>query len=132
MFDYRSNSNEFIKKSSKLLNNVFKQNYENSFLIDNLINDLYEELLKLVPKKIAVSASVNSKDSFKYFLNYSIEDITLILKNNNDNWSLCYIVNASYLDNGNKLLQDTSNLSENIMIINLKDFYEKNVKKYYH
>ena len=132
MFDYRSNSNEFIKKSSKLLNNVFKQNYENSFLIDNLINDLYEELLKLVPKKIAVSASVNSKDSFKYFLNYSIEDITLILKNNNDNWSLCYIVNASYLDNGNKLLQDTSNLGENIMIINLKDFYEKNVKKYYH
>ena len=132
MFDYRSNSNEFIKKSSKLLNNVFKQNYENSFLIDNLINDLYEELLKLVPKKIAVSASVNSKDSFKYFLNYSIEDITLILKNNNDNWSLCYIVNASYLDNSNKLLQDTSNLGENIMIINLKDFYEKNVKKYYH
>ena len=132
MFDYSNNSNDLIKKSSKFLNNVFKQKHKNNFLLDNLISELYLRLLNLVPERIAVAASIHSRDSFEYFLNYSIEDIKLILKNNNTNWSLCYKVNPSYVDNNNKLDQNTNTVDANVIVINLKDFYEKNVKKYYH
>ena len=132
MFDYRNNSYGFIKKSSKSFNNISKKSYSNSFLLDSLISDLYEGLLKLVPERIAIVASINSRNSFEYFLYYRIEDIKLTLKNNNYNWSLCYKVNASYLDTKNKPEQSTEILDANIIIISLKDFYLKNVKKYYH
>ncbi len=132
MFDYSNSSNRFIKKNSKLFNNIFKQNYRNNFLLDNLISDLYEGLLNLVPERIAAAASINSRDSFEYFSYYSVEDIRLILNNINDNWSICYQVNPSYLDTKKKLNQNTNTVNANVIVINLKEFYEKHVKKYYH
>ena len=131
MFNYSNNSKELINKNFKFLNNISKHNYKNNFLLDNLIGDLYKILISLVPDRIAVVASINSKDSFEYFLDYSIEDIRLILKKNNNNWSLRYKVYPSYLDAKNKLDKNSNTFGTDIIIINLKDFYEKNVKKYY-
>ena len=124
-------SDEFIKRGTKLLNNISKQNNNNIFLLDNLINDLYLDLLKIVPKNISRSASINSKNTFEYFLDCSTEEIKLILKENNKSWSLHYIVYPSYLDEKQKLNNNIGALEADIKVINLKDFYEKNVKKYY-
>ena len=130
MHTYTNNSKGIDKKNSKLLNNISKQNNRNSFLLDNLISDLYACLTNLVPEKIALAASVNSRDAFEYFLDYSIEDIKLILKNNNKNWILFYKVYPTYLDAKNKI-NNRSSLYADETMINLKDFYEKNIKKYY-
>ena len=131
MLDYNNNTKGFFKKNSKLLNKISKQNTRNSFLLDNLTSDLYTFLLKLFPEKIALVASINSRDSFEYFLDYNIEDIKLILKNKNNSWSLCYKVYPSYLNVKNKIEKNSSILDVDATVISLKDFYEKNVKKYY-
>ena len=131
MLDYNNNTKGFFKKKSKLLNKISKQNNRNSFLLDNLTNDLYTSLLNLFPEKIALAASINSRDSFEYFLDYNIEDIKLILKNKNNSWSLCYKVYPSYLNVKNKIEKNSSILDVDVAVISLKDFYEKNVKKYY-
>ena len=131
MLDYNNNTKGFFKRNSKLLNKISKQNTRNSFLLDNLTSDLYTFLLKLFPEKIALVASINSRDSFEYFLDYNIEDIKLILKNKNNTWSLCYKVYPSYLNVKNKVNKSSSILDVDVTVINLKDFYEKNVKKYY-
>ena len=131
MLDYNNNTKGFFKRNSKLLNKISKQNTRNSFLLDNLTSDLYTFLLKLFPEKIALVASINSRDSFEYFLDYNIEDIKLILKNKNNSWSLCYKVYPSYLNVKNKANKSSSILDVDVTVINLKDFYEKNIKKYY-
>ena len=131
MLDYNNNTKGFFKKNSKLLNKISKQNTRNSFLLDNLTSDLYTFLLKLFPEKIALVASINSRDSFEYFLDYNIEDIKLILKNKNNTWSLCYKVYPSYLNVQHKANKSSSILDVDVTVINLKDFYEKNIKKYY-
>ena len=131
MLDYNNNTKGFFKRNSKLLNKISKQNTRNSFLLDNLTSDLYTFLLKLFPEKIALVASINSRDSFEYFLDYNIEDIKLILKNKNNSWSLCYKVYPSYLNVKNKIEKNSSILDVDATVISLKDFYEKNVKKYY-
>ena len=131
MLDYNNNTKGFFKKKSKLLNKISKQNNRNSFLLDNLTNDLYTSLLNLFPEKIALAASINSRDSFEYFLDYNIEDIKLILKNKNNTWSLCYKVYPSYLNVKHKANKSSSILDVDVTVINLKDFYEKNIKKYY-
>ena len=131
MLDHNDNNKGFFKKNSKLLNKISKQNNRNSFLLDNLISDLYTFLLKLFPKKIAFAASINSRETFEYFLDYNIEDIKLILKNKNNTWSLCYKVYPSYLNVNNKIKNNSSILDADVTVINLKYFYEKNVKKYY-
>ena len=124
-------SKRSAKSSSKLLNNIFKQNNRNSYLLDTLIRDLYLDLLGMVPEKVARSASANSKNVFEYFLNYSTEDIKLILIENDCTWSLHYKVCPSYLDEKQKLNSLEKSLDLDAREINLKDFYEKNVKKYY-
>ena len=131
MLDYNNNTKGFFKKNSKLLNKISKQNNRNSFLLDNLTNDLYTSLLNLFPEKIALAASINSRDSFEYFLDFNIEDVKLILKNKNNTWSLCYKVYPSYLNIKNKGNKISSILNVDVTVINLKDFYEKNIKKYY-
>ena len=73
MLKHNNCSKKFLKKSSKLLNNSSIQNNRNSFLLDNLTSDLYSHLCKLVPEKIAFSAAINSRDTFEYFLEYSVE-----------------------------------------------------------
>ena len=128
---YHDSSKRSAKNSFKRLNNVFKQNNRNSYLLDNLISDLYLYLLRMVPEKIARAASTNSKNTFEYFLNYSTEDIKLILIENNNTWSLLYKVSSSYLDEKQKLNSLEKSLDLDAREINLKDFYEKNVKKYY-
>ena len=131
MLDYNNNTKGFFKRNSKLLNKISKQNTRNSFLLDNLTSDLYTFLLKLFPEKIALIASINSRDSFEYFIDYNTEDIKSILKYKNNTWSLCYKVYPSYLDVKNKIKDNSSTFDVNVKVINLKDFYEKNVKKYY-
>ena len=131
MLDYNNNTKGFFKKNSKLLNKISKQNNRNSFLLDNLTNDLYTSLLNLFPEKIALAASINSRDSFEYFLDFNIEDVKLILKNKNNTWSLCYKVYPSYLNIKNKGNKISSILNVDVTVINLKDFYEQNIKKYY-
>ena len=131
MLDHNDNNKGFFKKNSKLLNKISKQNNRNSFLLDNLISDLYTFLLKLFPKKIAYAASINSRETFEYFLDYNIEDIKLILKNKNNTWSLCYKVYPSYLNDNNKIKNNSSILDVDVTVINLKYFYENNLKKYY-
>ena len=129
MLNY-NNSERFLKNSPKLLNDIFKQSNRNNFLLDNLISGLYSDLLRIVPEKIARSASINSKNIFEYFLNYSTEEIKLILKENNYSWSLYYKVYPSYLDDKQKLNTNENSLDGSTKVINLKYFYEKNVKKY--
>ena len=131
MLDYNNNTKGFFKKNSKLLNKISKQTNRNSFILDNLISDLYTSLLNLFPKKIALAASINSRASFEYFLDYNIEDIELILKNKNNTWRLCYKVYPSYLNVKSEIKKNSSILDVDVTVINLKDFYEKNVKKYY-
>ena len=131
MFNYTNNSISFVKKKSKLLNNISKQNNRNSFLLDNLISDLYLFLLNVVPKNIALAASVNSRDAFEYFLDYSIQDMKLILKNSNETWTLFYKVYPSYINTMDKIKKFNSVSDADVTVINLKDFYEKNIKKYY-
>ena len=131
MLNYNNNTKRFFKKNSKLFNKISQQNNRHSFLLDNLTSDLYSFLLKLLPKKIAILASINSRDSFEYFVDYNTEDIKLILKYKNNTWSLCYKVYPSYLDVKNKTKDNSSTFDVNVTVINLKDFYEKNVKKYY-
>ena len=132
MLKYNNHSKKFVKKSSKLLNNISVQNNRNSFLLDNLISNLYSHLCSLVPEKIAFSAAINSKDTFEYFLEYSVEKTKLVLNRNNNIWSLCYKVYPSYLYNQHKF-KDNSNISHNDrIVVHLNDFFTENVKKYYH
>ncbi len=128
---YHDSSKRSAKNSSKCLNNIFKQNNRDSYLLDKLISDLYLDLLRMVPEKIARSASTNSKNTFEYFLNYSTEDIRLILIENNYTWSLHYKVCPSYLDEKQKLNSEKISLDLGVREISLKNFYKKNVKKYY-
>ena len=102
MLKHNNYSKKFMKKSSKLLNNISVQNNRNSFLLDNLISNLYSHLCSLVPEKIAFSAAINSRDTFEYFLDYSVEKTKLVLNCNNDAWSLCFRVFPSYLNDKNK------------------------------
>ena len=55
----------------------------------------------------------------------------LILKNSNENWTLFYKVYPSYINTMDKIKKFNSVSDADVTIINLKDFYEKNVKKYY-
>ena len=125
-------SKKFVKKSSKLLNNISIQNSRNSFLLDNLISNLYSHLCSLVPEKIAFSAAINSKDTFEYFLEYSVEKTTLVLNRNNNIWSLCYKVYPSYLYDQHKLKDNTNISHVDRIVVHLNDFFTENVKKYYH
>ena len=125
-------SKKFVKKSSKLLNNISVQNNRNSFLLDNLISNLYSHLCSLVPEKIAFSAAINSKDTFEYFLEYSVEKTKLVLNRNNNIWSLCYKVYPSYLYDQYKFKDNTNISNVDRIVVNLNDFFTKNVKKYYH
>ena len=125
-------SKKFVKKSSKLLNNISIQNSRNSFLLDNLISNLYSHLSSLVPEKIAFLAANNSRDTFEYFLEYSVEKTKLVLIRNNNVWSLCYKVYPSYLYDQYKF-KDNSNISHvDRIVVHLNDFFTNNVKKYYH
>ena len=125
-------SKKFVKKNSKLLNNISVQNNRNSFLLDNLVSNLYSHLSSLVPEKIAFSAAINSKDTFEYFLENSVEKTKLVLNRNNNIWSLCYKVYPSYLyDQQN--FKDNTNISHvDRIVVHLNDFFTENVKKYYH
>ena len=132
MLKYNNYSKKFVKKSSKLLNNISVQNNRNSFLLDNLISNLYSHLCSLVPEKIAFSAAINSKDTFEYFLEYSVEKTTLVLNRNNNIWSLCYKVYPSYLYDQQKFEDSITILYVNRIKVHLDNFFTKNVKKYYH
>ena len=132
MLKYNNYSKKFVKKSSKLLNNISVQNNRNSFLLDNLISNLYSYLTNLVPDKIAFSAAINSRDTFEYFLEYSVEKTTLVLNRNNNIWSLCYKVYPSYLYDQHKLKDNTNISHVDRIVVHLNDFFTENVKKYYH
>ena len=85
-----------------------------------------------IPEKIAFSAAINSKDTFEYFLEYSVEKTKLILYRYNNTWSLCYKVYPSYLYDKHEF-NDNTNISQvERIVVHLNDFYTKNVKKYYH
>ena len=126
------NSKKFVKKNSKLLNNISKQNNRNSFLLDNIIINLYLHLCSLVPEKIAFSAAINSRDTFEYFLEYSVEKTKLVLNRNNNTWSLCYKVYPYYLYDQHELNDNTNIPRVDRIVVHLNDFFTKNVKKYYH
>ena len=132
MIKHKDYSKKFVKQSPKLLNNISVQNNENSFLLDNLISDLYSHLSSLVPEKIAFSAAINSKDTFEYFLEYSVEKTKLVLNRNNNIWSLCYKVYPSYLYDQHKFKDNTNISHVDRIVLNLNDFFTENVKKYYH
>tara|TARA_A100001015_G_C14657787_1_gene581772 strand:- start:222 stop:620 length:399 start_codon:yes stop_codon:yes gene_type:complete len=132
MLKYNNYSKKFVKKSSELLNNISVQNNRNSFLLDNLISNLYSHLCSLVPEKIAFSAAINSRDTFEYFLEYSVEKTTLVLNRNNNVWSLCYKVYPSYLYDQQKFEDNITILYVNRINVHLDNFFTKNVKKYYH
>ena len=132
MLKYNNYLKKFVKKNSKLINNVSVQNNRNSFLLDNLISNLYSHLCSLVPEKIAFSAAINSKDTFEYFLEYSVEKTKLILNRNNNIWSLCYKVYPSYLYDQHKLKDNTKIAHVDRIVVHLNDFFTENVKKYYH
>ena len=132
MLKNNNNSKNFMKKSSKLLNYISVQNNRNSFLLDNLISNLYSHLCSLVPEKIAFSAAINSKDTFEYFLEYSVEKTKLVLNRNNNTWSLCYKVYPSYLYDKHEFNDDTNISQVERIVVYLNDFFTKNVKKYYH
>ena len=132
MLKHNNYSKKFMKKSSKLLNNISVQNNRNSFLLDNLIINLYSYLCSLVPEKIAFSAAINSKDAFEYFLEYNAEKTKLVLNRNNNVWSLCYKVYPSYLDDQHKFKGSTNISHVDRIVVHLNDFFTKNVKKYYH
>ena len=132
MLKHNNYSKKFLKKGSKLLNNISVQNNRNSFLLDNLIINLYSHLCSLVPEKIAFSAAINSKDTFEYFLEYSVEKTKLVLNRNNNTWSLCYKVYPAYLYDKHEF-NDNKNISQfDTIVVHLNDFFTKNVKKYYH
>ena len=122
-------SKDYVKKS-KLLSNISKQHNKNGFLLNNLIGELYSQLVNIVPEKIARSASLNSRDAFEYFLDYKLEGIKLIVKQYHTSWSLCYKVYPSYLNykKKNKMYEIIN--EKNKIIINLGYFYKKRVKKY--
>ena len=126
------NYKKFVKKNSKLLNNISVQNNRNSFLLDNLISKLYSHLCSLVPEKIAFSAAINSKDTFEYFLEHSVENIKLVLNRNDNTWSLCYKVYPSYLYDKHEFNDNTNISHVDRIVVHLNDFFTKNVKKYYH
>ena len=126
-----NNSKKFVKKSSKLLNKISVQNNRNSFLLDNLISNLYLHLTSLVPKKIAFSAAINSRDTFEYFLDYSVEKTKLVLIYKNNIWSLCYKVYPSYLYDQHKYKNNRKIANVDRIVLHLNDFFTKNVKKYY-
>ena len=132
MLKHNNYSKKFVKKSFKLLNNISFQNNRNSFLLDNLISNLYSQLCVLVPEKIAFSAAINSRDTFEYFLEYGVEKTTLVLNNNNNIWSLCYSVYPSYLHDQCKFKDNTNIAHVDRILVHLNDFFKKNVKKYYH
>ena len=127
-----NNSNKFVKKRFKLLNSISMQNNRNSFLLDNLISNLYLHLCSLVPEKIAFSAAINSRDTFKYFLEYSVENTKLVLNCNNNNWSLCYKVYPSYIYDKHEFNDNTIFSEVDRIVVHLNNFFTKNVKKYYH
>ena len=132
MLKHNNYSKKFLKKNSKLLNNISVQNNKNSFLLDNLISNLYSHLCSLIPKKIAFSAAISSRDAFEYFLKYNVEKTTLVLNRNNNVWSLCYKVYPSYLYDKHKF-KDNANISHVDRIeVHLNNFFAENVKKYYH
>ena len=131
MQNYNSNSKRTSTKSSKLTNSISRHSSTNNFLLDNLISDLYSYLINLVPARIAHSASINSRDTFEYFLDYNIEKIQLIIKKNNNYWNLSYRVDPSYLDTNLDIENNYNISSKDIVVINLKDFYESKVKRYY-
>ena len=99
--------------------------------MDNLTSDLYSHLCKLVPEKIAFSAAINSRDTFEYFLDYSVEKTKLVLNCNNDVWSLCYRVFPSYLYDKNKFKNNKNISHVDRIVVHLNDFFKKNAKKYY-
>ena len=132
MFKHNNYSKKFVKKSPKLLNNISLQNNRNIFLLDNLISNLYSHLCSLVPEKIAFSAAINSKDTFEYFLEYSVEKTKLVLNRNNNVWSLCYKVYPSYLYDQQKFKDNTNISHVDRIVVHLNDFFTENVKKYYH
>ena len=132
MLKYNNHSKKFVKKSSKLLNNISVQNNRNSFLLDNLISNLYSHLSSLVPEKVAFSAAINSRDTFEYFLEYRVEKTTLVLKHNNNVWRLCYKVYPSYLYDQHEFNDNTNISHVDRIVVHLNDFFTKNVKKYYH
>tara|TARA_B100001248_G_scaffold200272_1_gene154533 strand:+ start:275 stop:673 length:399 start_codon:yes stop_codon:yes gene_type:complete len=132
MLKHNNYSKKFLKKGSKLLNNISVQNNRNSFLLDNLIINLYSYLNSLVPEKIAFSAAINSKDAFEYFLEYKAEKTKLVLNRNNNTWSLCYKVYPSYLYDQHEFNDNTSVSHVDRIVVHLNDFFTKNVKKYHH
>ena len=125
-------SKKLVKKNSNLLNNISVQTNRNSFLLDNLVSNLYSHLCSLVPEKIAFSAAINSRDAFEYFLEYSVEKTKLVLNRNDDIWSLCYKVYPSYLYDQHKFTDNTNISHVDRIVVHLNDFFTKNVKKYYH
>ena len=132
MLKHNNYSKKFLKKNSKLLNNISIQNNRNSFLLDNLISNLYSHLCTLVPEKIAFSAAINTKDTFEYFLENSVENIKLVLNHNDNTWSLCYEVYPSYLYDQKEFNGNINILHVDRIVVHLNDFFTKNVKKYYH
>ena len=132
MLKHNNYSKKLVKKNSKLLNNISVRNNRNSFLLDNLISNLYLYLTSLVPEKIALSAAINSRDTFKYFLEYRVEKTTLVLNRNNNVWSLCYKVYPSYLYDQQKFKDNTNIFHVNRIVVHLNDSFTENVKKYYH
>ena len=132
MLKHNNYSKKFLKKGSKPLNNISVQNNRNSFLLDNLIINLYSYLCSIVPEKIAFSAAINSKDAFEYFLEYNAEKTKLVLNRNNNTWNLCYKVYPSYLYDQHEFNDNTNISHVDRIVVHLNDFFTKNVKKYYH
>ena len=131
MLNHNNHTKKFAKKSSKLFNSTSMQNNSNSFLLDNLISDLYSHLCSLVPEKIAFSAAINSRDILEYFLYYSVEKTKLVFNHNNNIWSICYEVYPSYIYDQNKFKNNKNISNIDRIVVKLNDFFTKNVKKYY-
>ena len=127
---YNHKEQNFKIKKDKVIKNSFKSN-KNDFLIDNLINDLYEYLSNIVSKKVAAKASINSVKIFSYYLDTKVEEVILVLEKKHNSWNIIFKVCPAYLNDYQNFRKIEDFIDKNAIVLSLKDFYFNTVKKYY-
>ena len=127
---YNQKVQDFKNKKAKIKNKSLNST-KNVFLIDHLINDLYKYLSSIVPEKIATKASINASEIFAYYLDAKVEEIILVLDKKYNSWNILFNVCPSYLDDHQNFRKFEGYINKKTIILSLKSFYFKNVKKYY-
>ena len=100
-----------------------KKNKKNNLFLNYLLLDFNNYLSQFLPSKVSKKLASEGKTIFSYFIAYGVEEVLLLVNEKKEGWQGTYRVFPSYYTKTEKLEIFEKDLSKNIRIFSIKDYY---------